>query len=63
MMTKMVEVTVDIGIARKILLVAGFTNVKNMTDEEVFLQALHMNEEYGVTSIIKEDKEGEREYE
>jgi len=52
-MTKNVEVTVDIKIARMMLVVAGFTFVDNMTDDEVFEQALKMNEEYGVTSVIK----------
>lgn len=52
-MTKNVEVTVNIEIARKALIMAGFKSVDNMTDDEVFKQALKMNEEYGVTSVIK----------
>ena len=53
-MTKNVEVTVDIKIARMMLRVAGFTFVDNMTDNEIFEQALKMNEEYGVKSVINE---------
>lgn len=52
-MTKNVEVTIDIKIARMMLRIAGFTFVNDMTDEEVFEQALKMNEEYGVKSVIK----------
>ena len=52
-MTKNVEVTIDIKIARMMLRIAGFAFVDSMTDEEVFEQALKMNEEYGVKSVIK----------
>ena len=52
-MTKTVEVTIDIEIARKMLRMAGFAFIDNMTDDEVFEQALKMNEEYGVKSVIK----------
>lgn len=52
-MTKNVEITVDIKIARMMLRIAGFAFVDNMTDDEVFEQALKMNEEYGVKSVIK----------
>ena len=52
-MTKNVEVTIDIAIARRMLRIAGFSFVENMTEEEVFEQALKMNEEYGVKSVIK----------
>ena len=51
-MTKNVEVTVDIEIARRMLKVAGFAFVNDMTDEEVFEQALNMNEKYAVESTI-----------
>ena len=51
-MTKNVETTIDIKIARMMLGVAGFAFVDKMTDDEVFEQALKMNEEYGVKSII-----------
>lgn len=51
-MTKNVEVTIDIRIARRMLHIAGFAFVDNMTDDEVFEQALKMNEEYGVESKI-----------
>ena len=49
--TKTVEVTVDIDIARIILRIAGF-KVNNMTDDEIFEQAVKMNEEYAVKSSI-----------
>ena len=52
-MTKIVEVSIDIKIARKMLRLVGFSQIDNMTDEEVFEQALKMNEEYGVKSVIK----------
>lgn len=52
-MTKNVEVTIDIAIARRMLRVAGFVFVDNLTDDEVFEQALKMNEKYGVKSVIK----------
>lgn len=55
-MKKIVEVTVDIRIARLMLAVAGFNNISNMTDNEVFEKALSMNEEYGVTSEIIQEK-------
>ena len=51
-MTKNVEVTIDIEIARRMLKVAGFVFVNDMTDEEVFEQALNMNEKYAVESTI-----------
>ena len=53
-MTKNVEITIDINIARKMLRVAGVLSVNTMTDEEIFEKALKMNEEYGVTSVIRE---------
>lgn len=52
-MTKNVEITVDINIARMMLRTAGFAFVDNMTDDEVFEQALKMNEDYGVKSVIR----------
>lgn len=51
-MTKNVKATIDIEIARRMLRVAGFAFVDNMTDDEVFEQALKMNEEYAVESTI-----------
>lgn len=51
-MTKTVEVTVDIKIARMMLQVAGFTGTSKMTDEEIFNKSLTMNEEYGVKSCV-----------
>lgn len=51
-MTKNVEVTIDIEIARRMLKVAGVLFINDMTDEEVFEQALKMNEEYAVESTI-----------
>lgn len=53
-MTKNVEVTVDIKIARIMLQVAGFVGTSEMTDEEIFNKALTMNEEYGVKSCISD---------
>ena len=53
-LTKNVEITIDINIARKMLRVAGISSVNTMTDEEIFEKALKMNEEYGVTSVIRE---------
>lgn len=53
-MTKVVEVTVNIELARKMLKVAGYMLVDDMTDDEVFEAALKMNEEYGVKCSVKE---------
>lgn len=52
-MTKNVEVTVDIQIAKRMLGVAGINNANKMTDDEVFEKVLQMNEMYGVKYAIK----------
>ena len=51
-MTKNVEVTIDIEIARRMLKVAGVMFVNDMTDDEVFEESLKMNEKYAVESTI-----------
>lgn len=50
-MTKTVDITIDIAIARKMLGVAGFNynEISNATDEEVFEKVLTMIDCYGVT--------------
>lgn len=52
-MTKNVEVTIDIKIAKRMLSVAGVNNVNQMTNDEVFEKVLQMNEMYGVKYAIK----------
>lgn len=52
-MTKNVEVTVDIKIAKRMLGVAGVNNVNQMTDDEIFEKVLQMNEMYGVKYVVK----------
>lgn len=47
-MTKILEVTIDLIAARKMLSVANY-DTENLSDEEVFNLALAMNEIYGVT--------------
>ena len=49
--TKMVETTVDIKYARIALEIAGYDS-RNMTEDEVFKQAVKTNEDYAVTSKI-----------
>lgn len=51
--TIVVQVTIDIEVARKMLDVAGY-RTRSMSNEEVFDLALSMNEKYGV-SYDKED--------
>ena len=53
-MKKLVEITVDIPVAKRMLGVAGFYNVSKMTDEEVFAKVLAMMERYGGKADIKE---------
>lgn len=50
LMTRSVSITVNINIARKMLVVAGYSHnsLKSKSDEEIFFQALSMCEEYGV---------------
>jgi len=52
-MTKNVKINVNIDIARKMLVVAGFTNLKSKSDEEIFDLALSMCSEYGVKILDK----------
>lgn len=47
-MKKIVEVTVDIKIARMMLQVAGYEKLDDKSDEEIFDLALSMCNEYGV---------------
>ena len=54
-MTKNVEVMVDIKIARMMLVVAGFTGVDTMTDDEVFVATLDRMKAYGATAVIGEE--------
>ena len=55
-MTKTVEITVDIAIARRMLTVAGFRleEIRNATDDEIFEKVLAMNDCYGATFKVKE---------
>lgn len=49
-LTKELTVAVNIPIARKMLLIAGYMDEsKEMTDDEIFNLALSMNDCYGVT--------------
>ncbi|MBQ8245833.1 MAG: hypothetical protein IJZ42_01755 [Lachnospiraceae bacterium] len=55
-MTKNVNITIDIKIARMMLSVAGFglEEIKHSTDEEIFAKVLSLIECYGATSEIME---------
>ena len=53
MMTKQVNVTVDIDVARVMLNLAGF-EVKGKSDDEMFEQVLEMMTDYGGTAEILE---------
>ena len=62
-MTKNVEITIDIDIARRMLKVTGYYDSFNMTEDEVFEKVLSMINKYGVASIIlnsDNNKETER---
>lgn len=54
-MTKNAEITVDIDVARKMLHIAGYKFVSEMTDNEIFEKAAMMNEQYGVKTNFLED--------
>lgn len=55
-MTKEVNITVDIALARRMLCVAGFSfeEIRAATDDEVFEKVLTMIDCYGVTFDVKE---------
>ena len=50
--TKTVDVTVDIEIARIMLRVAGYST-KHLTDDQIFKLALSMSEKYGVETTVR----------
>ena len=52
---KTMEVSVDTDIARKMLRIAGYYDIDNKTDEEVFNLALRMNDCYAVTYKEREE--------
>ena len=56
-MTKNVNITIDISIARKMLTVAGFeyNTIYNATEDEVFGKVLSMLDCYGATFEIQND--------
>ena len=55
-MTKQINVTVDLDIARKMLTIAGF-DIREKSDEEIFNLALHTCAKYGVNANVQsEDK-------
>lgn len=54
MMTKQVNVTVDIDIARVMLGIAGL-DIKGKSDDEVFEQVLEMMTDYGGTGEVVEN--------
>jgi len=54
MMTKQVNVTVDIDVARVMLGIAGF-DIKGKSDDEVFEQVLEMMTDYGGTGEVVEN--------
>lgn len=54
-MTKNVNITIDMEVARKMLAVAGFgLEIKHATDEEIFAKVLSQIECYGASSEVKE---------
>lgn len=55
-MTKNVNITIDIKIARTMLGVAGFNSerISQMSDDEIFKKVLSLIECYGATSEVKE---------
>lgn len=50
--TKNVEINININIAKRMLDVAGFHNTSKMSDEEVFEKVLLMVKKYGATFSI-----------
>jgi len=54
MMTKQVNVTVDIDVARTMLNLAGF-DIKGKSDDEVFEQVLDIMIDYGGTGEVVEN--------
>ena len=55
MVTKNVEVTINIKVARKMLGVAGFyKDAEKMSDDEIFAKVLTLIECYGATANIQE---------
>lgn len=59
-MKKIVEMDMNIDIARKMLRVAGFDEVPKMTDDEVFEKVLELSDCYGMsyslnTNLIQEN--------
>lgn len=54
-MTKIVKVTVDINIARRMLRLAHNKSVSHLTDDEVFEEVINMNSAYGAKSFIESD--------
>lgn len=50
-MKKIIKIEVDTKIARRLLNVAGYSNLEEKTDDEVARMALEMCSEYGVTII------------
>ena len=59
-MTRMVEITVDVAIARRMLCVAGFSceEITGATDDEIFEKVLSLSECYGMKFEMKERKHG-----
>ena len=56
-MTKKVNITIDVAIARKMLCVAGFSwdEINRATDDEIFEKVLTMIDCYGMTfDVMKE---------
>ena len=55
--TKTVDISIDINIARTMLGIAGFNyeRINAATEDEVFAKVLSMIDCYGATSVIKDD--------